>query len=595
MTGESTWPHIHALALYFNGLLVSCFVATVIATRTRWAVTPRGSFQKEREDLLLLLSLTVLAGFVRFKGLADFDIWFDEENQIQSFFYKNGLDAALSSFNMPLDYIFNEVTFRALGVDLFTARLWPAIAGTLTVPLIYFLMRQGTRRTVATGVALLGVFHPWLLAYSRECRLYAGSVFVFALLLNWMWWAWENEKQKHSVYSLLAGMMVLFLYSSILPIILLGLLSVVLICFKREKRGFTRHYWCSFLTATALWAPFYLVMSGRHRVSNAKFAIWDITGQLGSYVKSLQSVLAASAWGLVIVLVAVLIRKNNTLARPLMILALVYPFGMLLFSSPGLHAYFAARFFLLYAFIVLIAIGYAVESLVSTSLKWRVPCGAIITAMLVLFVQTPSKKLEDTSWRKAYKILEQEPEEGGVAVIFSPSRPNLAGVIRFVGKKLFLPPNLKMVMSDVPEGKYMEQSEVMVRTLFEHPQPKYVYMFLCSFISDENRQWEAFEFEDLAWARRYLLEKERVLVRLDTSEHPLERIEQFLRRAQRHQNKKELDFRYREVFLAIALLDRRCDEAREYREILVNYGQSPHELRMKKLFQEAFQMRCGGQ
>ncbi|HEY0008259.1 MAG TPA: glycosyltransferase family 39 protein, partial [Tepidisphaeraceae bacterium] len=86
-----------------------------------------------------------------------------------------------------------EPTHRLIpeGVVLTPAmlRLWPAIAGTLMIPAIYFLARQMFGPRIALTAALLVCFNAYLLNHSRDAKMYMP--FWLMLTLNvacLMWW-----------------------------------------------------------------------------------------------------------------------------------------------------------------------------------------------------------------------------------------------------------------------------------------------------------------------------------------------------------------------------------------------------------------------
>lgn len=71
----------------------------------------------------------------------------------------------------------------------FMLRLAPAIAGTLTVPVMYFLGRMLSTRRVALWAALFTACSAWLLNYSRDAKMY--SEFWLFCTLNYaclIWW-----------------------------------------------------------------------------------------------------------------------------------------------------------------------------------------------------------------------------------------------------------------------------------------------------------------------------------------------------------------------------------------------------------------------
>lgn len=580
-----------ALRLYLNIIWGLCFLTIVAVSARQFSNLERASWAREACDLTLIIGLIFFAGFIRFNGLEKFGSWFDEDNQIQLLLREKGpLTSALFSFQSPLDYIFNYMSLKTFGADMFTARIWSATLGTLTVPLTFILVRSGARRWIAILIALACAFHPWLLAYSRESRPYIGSVFAFALMLQWMWWAWHNNENKHARYGFSVGMVILFYYSAILPMILLGFLALVLIFFWRQKRDFVLHFWCSYIIAALLWLPYYLTMAGDHRVGDSNYSVWDLSSGFSTYIQCLWGVMSSSALGLVLVAAALMIRKLPTLARPLLWLALFFPLGMLFFSSPGVHEYFAERFVLLYGFLLLVTIGYALGALDGSWTWWqRALVMSALVGMVIHFARTPSVKIEDRAWYDAYEFFEKEQEAGGLAVVFSPTPLNQYGVAGFLGRDLFLKQNPKVEMPTHGYTK-LNQTGTLIKELSKRPNLKYLYLF--SYQLTLVEMWETLPDEVLINARRERLARGGVLIRINTQENSLGRLEEFFKGVRAHHNSKEIDMRYEEILLGLALLRKDCITARQHTSVLSLEIRRYQALRTQQFLQKLYNFTC---
>lgn len=581
------------LQVYLKALGLLCFSAMLIATIYCMRSAPEMSFKKEWKDLLMMLVLGIIAGWVRFAGLESYDSWFDEDNQIQLLLRDLGpLTASIRSFQSPLDYIFNYMLFQKVGVDMFTARAWSATMGTLVVPFAYMLARSGIRIWIAALVGLLCAFHPWLLAYSRECRPYIGSVLVFAFTLQWMWWAWDGEKQKYSWLGFATSMTVLFYYLAILPMIMFGILGLVLLFSWKQKREFVQRYWISFILAAGAWLPHYLMMAGYHQVGDKTVSILQIYPY--RYMECILSALSGSAVGLLLVAWAALRKKINSVARPLMVLALVYPLGMLFFSSPGVHRYFVERFVLLYAFLVLLVIGYALEEVEAAKRAWWLR-GIFFIGVIVLaghFVVAPSVKLEEKGWKEAYKIFDQEPEAGGVAAVFSPTPMNQFGNSGFLGQGVFFHPNEKISMS-MHGSTHLNQAGTLIKALHKNNSPPYVYLF--SFRPQLTKIWQTLPLTESISIKRYTLSQGNVLLRIDTRGDSLLKLQSFFQSARNHHGDPQIDGRYQEVLLGLALLRKQCDEARKYEKLFSIPMYVRADLRTRDHLKKMFSEECGSQ
>jgi hypothetical protein len=159
---------------------------------------------RRRNRYFLALALIVLVGAVlRFSTLSRPILWGDESATLSrvtgSFADLCGVLQA-DGF-APLHYELYWWLRSHFIMTPFMMRLVPAIAGTLTVPAMYFLARQLAGRRVAILAALFTACSAWMLNYSRDAKMYA-ELWLFATLsygcfLWWCrtggriaWWAW---------------------------------------------------------------------------------------------------------------------------------------------------------------------------------------------------------------------------------------------------------------------------------------------------------------------------------------------------------------------------------------------------------------------
>lgn len=578
---------------YVTVLLTGCLALLAFASVRQLSVAPRISLRAEWPDLLVALMLTILAGALRFYGLSDYGLWLDEDHQIVWLLRAEPLHGALETYQAPLDYVFSYITLQMFDANLFAARVWSATLGTLTVPLLYFLVRNSAKLWIAALVALMAVFHPWLLAYSRECRPYIGSVFALGLAVQWMWWAWEGKRQGHALFGLASSMIVLFFYSAILPIILLGLLGVVLLFFKGENRAFVRGYWLSFIVATLSWVPYYLAMLNVHSVGNPRVPIWDLTVGLKRYLFCMGSVLDVSAFGFVLVGLVLLARISTSrpFVRPLFWLVLVYPFGMLMFSSPGVHAYFAERFVLLYSFLVLIAIGYAAEAM-DGQVKhkgFRVFFVGAMALAVLLFSLRESRKIEETYWHEAQKIFLNDSEPGGLAMVFSLRPVTDYTVSGFIGRELLNPHNAKVKIPSNWESS-MSSAHVLILELSKNPNPKYLYIL--SNNKETTSTWNLMPSGAMPGVRTYILDEESLMFRLSINRNAILEIQEFFQMLRAHQINREFDISYQQLLMGLALLREDCTEARRYETVLAQEYDWPHDQQYQAALREMFASSC---
>jgi 4-amino-4-deoxy-L-arabinose transferase-like glycosyltransferase len=153
--------------------------------------------------MLILLGLTIAGGVLRFIALDRPPLWGDEAATYARIAgtYRELLTVLRDAWFPPLHYQLYWFMSRVIPMDPFGMRLAPAIAGTLMIPAMYFLARQMVAVRESLVVAAFTAFSAYLLAYSRDGKMYMEFWLCVALstacLLLWArtsrstaWLAW---------------------------------------------------------------------------------------------------------------------------------------------------------------------------------------------------------------------------------------------------------------------------------------------------------------------------------------------------------------------------------------------------------------------
>jgi len=124
-----------------------------------------------------VLPLLLLAFVLRIYDLAGTEFWFDEAltANVSGLGWK-GILAHLSSspFEHPPLYFLSLYPWqRLLGTSEFAFRVYSVFWGVLFIALLYALVRRLANSRLALLVATVAVFSPFLVAYSREARMYS--------------------------------------------------------------------------------------------------------------------------------------------------------------------------------------------------------------------------------------------------------------------------------------------------------------------------------------------------------------------------------------------------------------------------------------
>ncbi len=86
----------------------------------------------------------------------------------------------------PLFYLLEWVTVHILGSGEVAVRLLPAVAGTLTVPVVYVAAATAASRRAGLASATFVAVNPFLIWYSQEARAYAALILLVAVSMAFL-------------------------------------------------------------------------------------------------------------------------------------------------------------------------------------------------------------------------------------------------------------------------------------------------------------------------------------------------------------------------------------------------------------------------
>ncbi len=133
-----------------------------------------------------VVGLTALAVVVRFVGIGHQGFWFDEANTSLLVHFSPGKMLGLipqTESTPPLYYCIAWIWARVFGYGEAGLRSLSALAGVLTVPLVYAAGAKLISRRAGLIAAALTACNPFLIWYSQEARSYALLVMLSALAL----------------------------------------------------------------------------------------------------------------------------------------------------------------------------------------------------------------------------------------------------------------------------------------------------------------------------------------------------------------------------------------------------------------------------
>ncbi|MDD1686817.1 glycosyltransferase family 39 protein [Methanoregula sp.] len=157
----------------------------------------------------ILLSLTIIGAILRFVNLGFNSLWLDEASTYQ--FAIKSIPAIWQAttggeFNPPLFY-WIEHFMLMFGNNEVVLRFVPALAGILTIPLIYLIGKEFVDRNVGIIAAAICTISPFLLFYSQEARAYSLGLFFIAFAMVFFLKAMKtNELSSWLLFGVLSAL-----------------------------------------------------------------------------------------------------------------------------------------------------------------------------------------------------------------------------------------------------------------------------------------------------------------------------------------------------------------------------------------------------
>ena len=208
-----------------------------------------------------------------------------------------------------VQYYVAAASFYVLGENTFAARLPFALAGWLTIVLVYLFVWQITaHRWTAFSASALTVLSVQFLLYSRQCRNYS----LHMLFTLWLFWIFFRMKSLRScVLFILVAVLLFHTHPlGIVPVGVLGILTLIYRPLAPQRRWF----WLAFPVVVIFTVP-WLILARTGLAENVVFAssAGDFLERLGHYLLDCASV--TPILGVLILLGISLVRRMGFLSQ----------------------------------------------------------------------------------------------------------------------------------------------------------------------------------------------------------------------------------------------------------------------------------------
>ena len=200
---------------------------------------PRHSFLI-RHRIWILLALTFLGGAMRFSLLDRPPLWGDEAFTFARVCgnFRQMLDALVYDGFPPLHYEAYWALGQATPLTPRIMRLIPATAGTLMIPVMYFLAAQIVRKQTALLTAAFTAFSAYMMVYSRDAKMYMACWMFMSLNVGCLlWWLRSNRRIAWLAW-IAAGLAMVGMQLSTLAVMAVEPVMLLTIVFsKKPRRG----------------------------------------------------------------------------------------------------------------------------------------------------------------------------------------------------------------------------------------------------------------------------------------------------------------------------------------------------------------------
>jgi mannosyltransferase len=148
--------------------------------------------------LASLAAVTLFAVALRFYKLGQWGFWGDEYITV-----RDALDVFGGGFSrLTPSLLATYISFSLFGVNEWTARLTAALAGVVSIPVLYGLVKRQYNADLALITSLLLAVSSWHLYWSQNARFYTLLLLFYTLALFFFYWALEEDRPLFMFLSL---------------------------------------------------------------------------------------------------------------------------------------------------------------------------------------------------------------------------------------------------------------------------------------------------------------------------------------------------------------------------------------------------------
>ena len=160
--------------------------------------TSEGWEASQALEIVGIASVTLVAAGLRLYKLGEWSFWGDEVitlGRAESFL-------SLPPQHWSVTRLLTYISLQLFGISEWSARLAPALLGTITIPIVYLLVQQIWGRAIAILAASLLAISTWHIYWSQNARFYAALLLFYTVGMLLFYRGLEEDRPVYLALSL---------------------------------------------------------------------------------------------------------------------------------------------------------------------------------------------------------------------------------------------------------------------------------------------------------------------------------------------------------------------------------------------------------
>lgn len=366
---------------------------------------------------LLLLIITLIGGCMRIYHLTDQSLWLDElfTYNVAQLSFVQIWNFTVSTFDVhpTIFYWLEHIALLIFGNTTFALRIFPAIFGTLTIPIFYYIGKELTdSKPFGILMAVIITITTFHIYHSQDARMYALYVFFFSIALYYLIKFYHTNKISHSIIAFLCVALCVYTHFTGL---LIGAALILLSLAMRNKNmiygSITFILACLPVLPTII-SVMFLTPGNPFYIEGGRVVAFV---GIDAVIRTITYLLGSSSFSIILFLISIVgifrfFEKNYKLSL------FCITFLILSFITIGVLSYklpLEPRHFIYLLPIIIILIAYGIESMYSMlrNKYQTIPSYMLVSlfALLLLLVNTPMLSFYYTENTKSdYKGLSEK-------------------------------------------------------------------------------------------------------------------------------------------------------------------------------------------